>query len=504
MHIPDGYLSPQTFIPAYGGYIPLLLYGFKRVKKNLKNETLPFIASLTALSFIIMMFNIPVPGGTSGHAIGAAVIAILFGPWIAFLSLSTVLFIQALLFGDGGITSFPINAFSMGFVTSFTAYYTFYFLKTKIYSKAAAFIAGWSSIVFAAISTSFFLGIQPILAKDALGYPLYFPFDLHITFPAIVLTHILFLGLVEGIFTVLAIKTIKNINPEFEKKYRIDKILPKKIFIVLSILILLIPLGLLSNSPAWGEWAQPYFKNILGFVPNGIHNFSNFYLAPLTDYNLNNFNTVFGYYISAILGSVLIFLIFYIILIKPNPNKQKDKLFFFGYLLLILLFSILKYFLVMLSIFLTIYILSGKKRNKILKQSVGALLIFNTTVIIAYTVYSIQMQNFSFHTILILTMRTLGLSYLTFFMVEKINLFSVFSFSKALNFLLVVSYSQIMAFKKTFNDFQDALKSRIIVKPINKDIYKFISSTINFFVLKTLSNSREIFLALESRGFFYD
>ncbi|EDP74010.1 energy-coupling factor ABC transporter permease [Hydrogenivirga sp. 128-5-R1-1] len=132
MHIPDGYLSPQTYIPAYAVAIPALTYGIKKLKEILNEETYPFIATLTALSFLIMMINIPIPGGTSGHAIGTAVISILFNPWIAFVSVSFVLLIQSLIFGDGGITAWSINSIGIGFIASFSAYYSYKLLKKLI------------------------------------------------------------------------------------------------------------------------------------------------------------------------------------------------------------------------------------------------------------------------------------------------------------------------------------------------------------------------------------
>jgi len=94
MHIPDGYLSLETVVVSYGLALPLWVYGFKKLKAALNEETLPLIGALTALSFVIMMFNIPIPGGTSGHAVGAALIAILFDPWIAAIAVSLVLFIH--------------------------------------------------------------------------------------------------------------------------------------------------------------------------------------------------------------------------------------------------------------------------------------------------------------------------------------------------------------------------------------------------------------------------
>ena len=198
MHIPDGYLSPTTIVVSYAVTLPLWIYGFKKLKEKLNEKTLPLIGSLTALSFIIMMLNVPIPGGTSGHALGTALISILFGPWIAFISISLVLLIQAVIFGDGGISALAIESFAMGFVASFVAYYVFKLLKNK---KFAPFIAGYLSIVVASFIIALALGIQPIFWRN--NNPLYFPFDLKVTIPAIVGSHIVAFGLVEGILTQL-------------------------------------------------------------------------------------------------------------------------------------------------------------------------------------------------------------------------------------------------------------------------------------------------------------
>jgi len=200
MHIPDGYLSLETVAISYIAVLPLWVYGFKRLKAALNEETLPLVGGLTALSFVIMMFNIPIPGGTSGHAVGAALIAIIFNPWIAAIAVSLVLFIQAVVFADGGISTFAVNSLGMSFGGAFSGYYLFKLFKGK---KYAPFIAGWGSAVASSLVIATALGIQPIFWSEG-GKPLYFPFDLSITFPALVGEHMLIFGVVEGFFTMIA------------------------------------------------------------------------------------------------------------------------------------------------------------------------------------------------------------------------------------------------------------------------------------------------------------
>ena len=128
MHIPDGYLGPPTYIAAYAACAPLWAVASRKLKATLDARRVPLLAIAAAFSFLVMMFNIPLPGGSTGHAVGAVLIAIAVGPWGALLSVSIAVVIQALLFGDGGITAIGANCFNMGFVMSFTGYYAFRFL----------------------------------------------------------------------------------------------------------------------------------------------------------------------------------------------------------------------------------------------------------------------------------------------------------------------------------------------------------------------------------------
>ena len=122
MHIPDGYLGPQTYGVLYGVMIPIWALASKIVRRTLKQRQVPFLALGAAFSFVIMMFNIPIPGGSSGHAVGAVIVGILLGPWAAVIAISIALVIQALLFGDGGITAIGANCFNMAFVMPMVGY----------------------------------------------------------------------------------------------------------------------------------------------------------------------------------------------------------------------------------------------------------------------------------------------------------------------------------------------------------------------------------------------
>ena len=210
MHIPDGYLSPQTYVPFYAVFIVMASTAVKKVKRQLSARIIPFLGMAAAFSFLIMMFNIPIPGGTTGHAVGAAVIALIFGPWIASVAVSVAIIIQAFVFGDGGITALGANCINIAFVMSFTAWGVYKLVagKSRNYARIniAAFLSGYISLTIAAVLTAVELGIQPLIAASADGTPLYAPYPLKIAIPAMALEHLLLFGIVEGLVTLFVFR----------------------------------------------------------------------------------------------------------------------------------------------------------------------------------------------------------------------------------------------------------------------------------------------------------
>ncbi len=101
MHIPDGYLGPITWGALWIVMIPIWIIASRKLKKDLKTKNVPLLAMGAAFSFVIMMFNVPIFGGSTGHAVGGTLIAIVLGPWAALVAVSVALIIQALFFGDG-------------------------------------------------------------------------------------------------------------------------------------------------------------------------------------------------------------------------------------------------------------------------------------------------------------------------------------------------------------------------------------------------------------------
>jgi cobalt/nickel transport system permease protein len=215
MHIPDGYLGPYTYIAFWIIMIPIWYYAGKKLSTELKSRQVPMLAMAAAFSFVIMMFNLPIPGGSTGHAVGGAIIAIVIGPWASVIAISVALVLQALMFGDGGITAIAANCFNMAVAMPFAAYYIYKFVSgnseiTTSRRVIAAAVAGYISLVFAAGLTGFEFGLQPLLHTGPSGLPLYMPYSLSVTVPAMVLEHALGFGFLEATVTALIFAYIQR------------------------------------------------------------------------------------------------------------------------------------------------------------------------------------------------------------------------------------------------------------------------------------------------------
>lgn len=210
MHIPDGFIAPKAYLPAYAVAAAAWAIAARRARRGLRHETIPYLSVMTAVAFTLMMIAVPLPGGTTAHASGIALLALLFDVWLAFLCISLVLIMQALLFAQGGVTSLPINALAMGLVGSAAASLAWRLLR-RVNETAALFVAGWLSVNLAALCVAIVLGLQPLLARGPDGTPLFFPFGLRTTIPAVMLPHLL-VGVGEGVLTVMVYRLVARLR----------------------------------------------------------------------------------------------------------------------------------------------------------------------------------------------------------------------------------------------------------------------------------------------------
>jgi cobalt/nickel transport system permease protein len=326
MHIPDNYLSPSTCAVFGMVMIPIWKRTISKLKKEINKKKIPMLGVCAAFSFLIMMFNIPLPWGTTGHAVGATLVAILIGPYAACISITIALSIQAIFFGDGGILAFGVNSFNMAFIMPFIGYYIYTFLISRFKGSKAelisAGIASYIGIVIASIFAGIEFGVQPLLFKDTSGAPLYCPYGLKIAIPAMVIPHMFVAGVLEAIITVGVYAYVKKMSPG--AIYDNTKIKISPIYALIIVLVLLSPLGLIANGTAWGEWNANELKNAVGYIPKGMERGLNFN-AVMKGYSLLGISEIKGYVISALVGVLIILIIFKLITLSNKKVNNKWK-----------------------------------------------------------------------------------------------------------------------------------------------------------------------------------
>jgi len=205
MHIPDGFLNTGVSIAAWAASAGGLGYALRRVGKTLGERQVPLMGVTAAFIFAAQMLNFAVIGGTSGHLLGGALAAILLGPWAGSLVLTSVLTVQALLFQDGGLLALGANVFNMAIVGVVVGWAAYTLPRRLLGSRAWAvfvsgFLAGWLSVVLAALSAAAELALSGTLAWQ-------------VVVPTMGGVHAL-IGIGEGLITVAVLAFLRVTRPD--------------------------------------------------------------------------------------------------------------------------------------------------------------------------------------------------------------------------------------------------------------------------------------------------
>ncbi len=202
MHIPDGFLSLAISLLCWLVAIALLAIAIRRTQGELGERQIPLMGVMAAFIFAAQMINFPVAGGTSGHLLGGALVAIALGPWAGMLVMASVIGVQALLFQDGGLLVMGANILNMGLLTALVGYglYRGVIGQSRGVRLAVAGVAAWLSVMTAALATSLELWLS---GTSALG----------IVVPAMLGVHAL-IGIGEALITVAALAFILQTRPD--------------------------------------------------------------------------------------------------------------------------------------------------------------------------------------------------------------------------------------------------------------------------------------------------
>jgi cobalt/nickel transport system permease protein len=303
MHIPDGYLSPSTCAVGYAVAVPVWIVASRKVSKVVTSRNVPTLAVFSALSFLVMMFNVPIPDGTTAHAVGGTIIAVILGPWAAVIAVSVALLFQALLFGDGGVLAYGVNVVNMAIILPFVGYAVYRMIAgdaplTSRRRVVAAGVAGYVGINAAALAAAVEFGIQPDLFTTSSGAPLYSPYHLSQTIPAMLLPHLTVAGFAEAVMTAGILAYLQRTDiarlarthrgialTADEQAVGQARFSPGRVAVAfMAVLVVLTPLGLLAPGGAFGE-DSPDDLDLgdlgLNTVPQGLDKYNGFWSHTL-------------------------------------------------------------------------------------------------------------------------------------------------------------------------------------------------------------------------------
>ena len=204
MHIPDGFLAVNTWVPAWLISIAGIGYCLKRTAQLLKDKMVPLMGVMAAFIFAAQMLNFPVIGGTSGHLLGGVLAVVLLGPYAGAIVIAVVLTAQCLIFQDGGLTALGANIFNMSFLGAFGGYFIYNIIRRIIKNNRGiiigAGIAAWASVVVASSACAVELAISGTSPLRA-------------ALPAMAGVHAL-IGIGEAIITCLIIGFVLKVRPD--------------------------------------------------------------------------------------------------------------------------------------------------------------------------------------------------------------------------------------------------------------------------------------------------
>jgi len=207
MHIPEGILNLYISVLMFLVAVCFLVWAWKGAKRTLPRSFIPLAAVIAAVVLIVQMVEFPVAGGGSTwHIMGGTLVTMILGPYGATISLTIVLIIQALAFGDGGLTSFGANVFNMAVIGALSFFVVKILLKgSSSYKRLAAslLVASWLSNILTALAVGIQIGIAPLVGN--LG-------GLGVTVPTMLFWYVP-TGIAEGAFTSTLVLSLSRAIP---------------------------------------------------------------------------------------------------------------------------------------------------------------------------------------------------------------------------------------------------------------------------------------------------
>jgi cobalt/nickel transport system permease protein len=216
MHIPDGFLDLSICALMYCVTAVFWIFAF-RGARGLNDGQVPLMGTLTAMFFAAQMMNYPVIGATTAHLMGGPILAIVLGPYAGLVSMTIILLIQALLFGDGGLTTFGANVWNMGVVGVFIPYIVYLFVSRVKKTRSGILLGAFLGALVGDVLAAVFAGLELGFSTKS------FPYSVPIAVTAMAIHHFV-IGVGEGLVTVSIISILQKARPDL---LQLPKLSPK-------------------------------------------------------------------------------------------------------------------------------------------------------------------------------------------------------------------------------------------------------------------------------------
>ncbi len=254
MHMADALISAAvggTMLTASAGVAG---YSIKKIQSDLDEKKNPLMGVMGAFVFAAQMINFAIPGtGSSGHIGGGILLAILLGPHAGFLTMASVLLIQALFFGDGGLLAFGCNLFNLGFFTCYIAYpYIYKSITKKSMTTKRIF---WASLIATIIGLQ--LGSLAVVLQTMFSGKTELPFGTFVLFMQPI--H-LAIGVIEGLITSAVVTFLWKARPEILQGAQVESSKKSIKNVIITVIVATLLIGgvfswYASSNPDGLEWS---------------------------------------------------------------------------------------------------------------------------------------------------------------------------------------------------------------------------------------------------------
>ena len=316
MHIPDGFLDTKTVIATSVFSLVGIGRALRELKTQVAPQKVPLMGLAAAFIFVAQMLNFPVLGGTSGHLLGAVLVAVLLGPSAGIIVMTVVLIVQCFLFADGGVLALGANIFNMGIIGTIGGYY--------IYRAVASMIrAGYGKLVAVAFAAWCSTVIASVCCAGELAWSGTVPWS--IGFPAMTGIHML-IGVGESLITTLVIVAVYKTRPDLfpmenTLQQSADRSL-KSIFIYGAVIILGLVIFVLPFASGWPDGLEKVAMKF-GFESKAVT--SPLVASPMSDYHVPGIGSLpVATALAGIAGAIIVF-IFSFVLGKTMFRKSSGE-----------------------------------------------------------------------------------------------------------------------------------------------------------------------------------